>query len=49
MNANIVGMVLNDPSNEAENHYGYRYKRYYRSNNYRYGPDVSANTEQKEG
>ena len=49
MNANIVGMVLNDPSNEAENHYGYRYKRYYRSNSYRYGPDVSANTEQKEG
>ncbi|MBR4309353.1 MAG: CpsD/CapB family tyrosine-protein kinase [Oscillospiraceae bacterium] len=49
MNANIVGMVLNDPTNEAENHYGYRYKRYYRSNGYRYGPDVSARSEKKEG
>ena len=47
MNANIVGMVLNDPGNEAESHYGYRYKRYYRSNHYRYGPDVSSN--KKEG
>ena len=47
MNANIVGFVLNDPSNEAENHYGYRYKRYYRYTNYRYGPDVSAMTEKK--
>ena len=36
MNANIVGFVLNDPYNEAENHYGYRYKRYYRYSNDRY-------------
>ena len=49
MNANIVGFVLNDPANEAENHYGYRYKRYYRSNNYRYGPDVSASADKKKG
>ena len=49
MNANMVGMILNDPANEAENHYGYRYKRYYRSNGYRYGPDVTANPEKKDG
>lgn len=49
MRANIVGFILNDPSNEAENHYGYRYKRYYRSTNYRYGSDVSSKTEKKGG
>lgn len=49
MNANIVGFVLNDPTNEAEKHYSYRYKRYYRSKNYRYGNDVSAESEKKGG
>ena len=44
MNANIVGFVLNDPYNEAENHYGYRYKRYYRYSNYRY--DTSKKKEE---
>ena len=49
MSANIVGFILNDPANEAENHYGYRYKRNYRSNNYRYGPDVSNKSMKKDG
>lgn len=49
MNANIVGFILNDPTNEAEKHYSYRYKRYYRSKNYRYGVDTSSSEKKKEG
>ena len=41
MNANIVGLVLNDPKNESQTHYGYRGKKSYRYGNYRYGNDYS--------
>ena len=49
MNANIVGFILNDPSNEAERHYSYRYKRYYRSKNYRYGLETPPEPPKKDG
>lgn len=49
MNANIVGMVLNDPSNESENHYGYRNKKGYRYGSYRYGSSYNNDSKKKDG
>lgn len=39
MNGNIVGIVLNDPDNKVEDHYSYRYNKYYRHHKYKYYSD----------
>lgn len=39
VNANVVGLLLNDPENKADAHYSYRYNKNYRSVRYKYYGD----------
>ena len=41
MNGNVVGLVLNDPGNRADDHYGYNYKKHYRYDSQYYYSDHS--------